>query len=107
MEYGHNEASKNWVDKSSTVAPAILGAAAGVFLGDLMHRGARRPVSLALACLGLAALTPAVVGVVKDKVTGPNTRRGSRKTLDNIRGAGAAESGVDLIDGEDVEQLFV
>lgn len=90
MEYGQSESQKNWVDMTTAAAPTLLGMAVGVFLGDLMHRGARRPVAASLALLGVAALTPAVVGVVKDKVAGPSTRRGSRKTLDGIRGAGAS-----------------
>jgi len=89
MEYGQPEAGKKWVEKSSAAAPTLLGLAAGVFFSDLMHRGARRPVALSLAALGVAALTPSVVSVVKDKVAGPQTRRGSRKTLEGIRGDSA------------------
>lgn len=107
MEYGQHEASTSWIEKTSSAAPALLGAAAGIFLGDLMHRGARRPVAAALACLGIAAITPAVVGVVKDKVAGPKTRRGSRKTLESIRDAGAPDANAFMIDGENMDELFV
>ncbi len=92
MEYGQQEVSKkNWVAKSSSSVPSVLGIAAGIMLGDMMHRGARRPVAFSLACLGMLALTPTVVGAVKKKVAGPQTKRGSRKTLDNIRNAGVPE----------------
>ncbi len=92
MEYGQKEASKkNWVAKSSAAAPSVLGVAAGIMLGDMMHRGARRPVAFSLACLGMLAITPTVVGAVKKKVAGPQTKRGSRKTLDGIRNAGVPE----------------
>ena len=90
MEYGHSESPKNWMDKSSAAAPTLLGLAAGILVGDMMHRGARRPIAFSLACLGVAALTPTVVDAVKNKVAGPNTKRGSRRTLEGIRDAGVS-----------------
>ena len=99
MDYGQSETSKKWVDKSSAAAPALFGAAAGVFLGDMMHRGARRPVAVSLFCLGMAAIAPCVADVVKKKVAGPSTRRGSRRTLANIRD-GAAIPDVDIYSDE-------
>jgi hypothetical protein len=99
MDYGQSENSKNWVDKSSAAAPALFGVAAGIFLGDMMHRGARRPVAASLFCLGLAAIAPCVADVVKKKVAGPSTRRGSQRTLANIRD-GAAISDVDIYSDE-------
>lgn len=85
----------------------MLGAAAGVFLGDLMHRDTRRPVALTLAALGVAALAPSLVEAVADKVNGPNSNRGSRRTLRNIRDAGiTADEFADLED-EIGEQMFV
>ena len=66
-----------------------------------MHEGARRPVAFALACLGVAALTPGVVEVVRDKVAGPNTRRGTQRTLQSIReGAGAPAQEIDYVEEE-------
>ena len=98
---------KNWIETSASFAPAMLGAAAGVFLGDLMNRDARRPVALALAALGAAALAPTVVGTVADKINGPNSRRGNRRTLRNIRDAGySADEFADLED-EIGEHMFV
>jgi len=99
------EPARYLVETSSEVAPALLGVAAGIFLGDLMHAGARRPVAFALACLGVAALTPTVVEVVRDKVAGPNTRRGTQRTLRSIReGSGAPTQDIDFVEDE---QLFV
>ncbi|MCP5537650.1 MAG: hypothetical protein H7A51_15635 [Akkermansiaceae bacterium] len=98
---------KNWIETSASFAPAVLGAAAGVFLGDLMHRDARRPVAFTLAALGVVALAPALVEAVLDKVNGPNSRRGSRRTLRNIRDAGmTADEFADLED-EIGEQMFI
>jgi len=88
MEYRQPEVRKNWKEVSSAVAPSVLGVAAGIMLGDMMHRGARRPVAFSLACFGMLAVTPTVVGAVKNKVAGPSTVRGSRKTLEGIRSAG-------------------
>lgn len=102
-----DESDKNWIETSASFAPAMLGAAAGVFLGDLMHRDTRRPVALALAALGIAALAPALVEVVADKVNGPASRRGTRRTLRNIRDAGiSADEFADLED-EIGEHMFV
>ncbi len=91
MEYSQRDAKKNWKEMSSAAAPTVLGVAAGIFLGDMMHRGARRPVAFSLACIGMAAITPTVVGVVKKKVAGPQTKRGSQKTLEGIRNAGVPD----------------
>ncbi len=105
MSQDHSD--KNWIETSASFAPAMLGAAAGVFLGDLMHRDNRRPVALILAALGVAALTPTVVGTVADKVNGPNSRRGSKRTLRNIRDAGySADEFADLED-EIGDHMFV
>lgn len=102
-----NQSEKNWIETSASFAPAVLGAAAGVFLGDLMHRDSRRPVALALAALGIAAVAPSLVEVVAEKVNGPNSNRGTRRTLRNIRDAGiAADEFADLED-EIGEQMFV
>ncbi len=79
---------KNWVDTSASFAPAVLGAAAGMIVGDLMHREARRPVAFALAAIGLSVLAPSAVEFIADKLVGPESRRGSRKTLQSIRDAG-------------------
>lgn len=101
MDYGQCETSKNWVEKSSVAAPALFGAAAGIFLGDLMHRGARRPVAASLFCLGVAAIAPCVAEAVKQKVVGPSTRRGSQRTLANIRdGAAIPADDVDVYSEE-------
>lgn len=104
MEYRELEVRKNWKEVSSTVAPSVLGMAAGIILGDMMHRGARRPVAFSLACFGMLAVTPTVVGAVKNKVAGPQTARGSRKTLEGIRNVGMLdEKTATSYLGEDVE----
>lgn len=98
-----DQSDKNWVETSASFAPAVLGAATGMVVGDLMHRDARRPVAFTLAAIGICALVPSLVEIVVDKVNGPESRRGSRRTLRNIRDAGAA--GTEFSDLED--QMFV
>ena len=101
---------KNWIETTASFAPAVLGAAAGVVLSDLMDRDSRRPVALTLAALGLAALAPSLVETVADLVNGPNSRWGSRRTLQQIRDAGMSsdefEEFADLED-EIGEQMFI
>ena len=83
-----DQTERNWVETSASFAPAVFGAAAGMVVGDLMHRDARRPFALALAIVGICAIVPSLVGVVADKVNGPESRRGTRRTLQSIRDAG-------------------
>ena len=62
-------------------------------------------MAFSLACLGVAALAPSLVGVVRDKVAGPQTRRGSQQTLRRIReGSGAPPNDIDYFEKE---ELFV
>jgi hypothetical protein len=72
-----------------------------------MHRSARRPVAFALAVLGVAAIAPSLVEVVRDKVAGPNTRRGTQRTLRSIReGAGAPARDIDFV-REELGDMYV
>ena len=98
-----DRSDKNWVETSASFAPAVIGAAVGVVVGDLMHRDARRPVAFTLAALGICALVPSLVEIVADKLNGPESRRGSRRTLRNIRDAGA--TGTEFADLED--EMFI
>lgn len=107
MEYGKSKASKNWKEITTSAAPTVLGVAAGIILGDLMHRGARRPVAFSLACLGMLALSPSVVGAVKHKVAGPQTVRGSRKTLDSIRNGGMIDDATGYLGDDDEDVMYI
>jgi hypothetical protein len=86
------------VDGVTIAAPGLIGAAAGLLLGELMHRSARRGVALGLIGLGVAALAPAVVHGVMRKVNGPHTERGSRRRLRGIRNVGLAAGGYPMDD---------
>ncbi|MBK1835365.1 hypothetical protein [Roseibacillus ishigakijimensis] len=79
-----------WAETTADVGSAVLGAAVGMVVGDLVKEGARKPVAFVLGCIGIAAIVPAVVDGVKEVVAGPNTRRGARRTLKSIRDAGVS-----------------
>jgi len=77
-----------WIETSALTAPALLGAAAGLLLGDLMHPTARRGLGIAAAAMGVVALLPFLVGGVAGLVTGPRSKVGVRRNLQRIRDAG-------------------
>jgi len=98
-----DQSDKNWVETSASFAPAVLGAAVGVVVGDLVDRDTRRPVALTLAAIGLCALAPSAVGFIADLLVGPESRHGSQKTLRRIRDAGL--TGTEFPDLED--EMFI
>ncbi len=79
---------RGWTEASALAAPALLGTAAGLILGEVMHANARRGVAIGLAALGVAALMPLAVGGLINKVNGPESRRGVQRRLRGIRDAG-------------------
>ena len=93
-----------WIETSALTAPALIGAAAGLLLGDLMHRSARRAVGIGLGALGVAALLPFVVGGVAVLVTGPRSKVGVRRNIQRIRDAGIVSPDYDEVDQELREQ---
>jgi len=108
MEYENSETPRNWMDTGASAGPALLGAAAGLLIADLLHGNARRAAGIGLAALGVAAIAPKVTGSIKNKVTGPQTRIGSARTLDSIRGAGATPESFGFVDDDtDASQINV
>jgi hypothetical protein len=97
----YSETTPAWIETSALTAPALLGAAAGLLLGDLMHRGARRGVGIGLGVLGVAVLLPFVVGGVTGLVTGPRSKLGVRRKIQRIRDAGIVSP-----DYNDVEEAL-
>ena len=100
MSDEHSESTPAWIETSALVAPALLGASAGLLLGDLMHRSARRGVGIGLGALGIAALLPFAVGGVAWLVTGPKSRVGVRRKIQRIRDAGIGAPDYDEVDQE-------
>lgn len=100
----YSETTPAWVETSALTAPALIGAAAGLLLGDLMHRGARRGLGIGLGALGVAALLPFVVGGVTGLVTGPKSKLGVRRKIQRIRDAGIVDSAYDDVEDELREQ---
>ncbi len=103
----HSESTPAWVEHSALTAPALLGAAAGLLLGDLMHRSARRGLGIGVGALGVAALLPFVVGGVKGLVTGPRSRVGVRRKIQRIRDAGIGVPDEDEVDAALREQGLI
>ena len=98
MNEGHADDGHGWVDGVTIAAPGLLGAAAGLLLGELMHKSARHGVALGLIGLGVAALLPVTIGGVRRRVNAPGTKRGSRRRLRGIRDAGLATAGFEIDD---------
>lgn len=99
--------AKKLVEAGAECAPVVLGVAAGILLGDLMHDKARKPIAFVLGVLGAAAIAPTVVEVVRDRVSGPTTHRGTQRTLRSIReGAGAPARDIDYVK-EELGDIYV
>lgn len=88
MSDQHIDTTPVWVENSATVAPVILGAAAGLLVGDLMHSNARRGLGISLGILGVAALLPFVVDGVAGLITGPKSKFGVNRKIQKIRDIG-------------------
>jgi hypothetical protein len=103
----HRASTPAWIETSALTAPALLGAAAGLLLGDLMHRRARRGVGIGLGALGVALLLPFVIGGVAGLVTGPKSKMGVRRRIQRIRDAGIEPPDYDEVDAQLREQGLV
>lgn len=88
MSDTHTDTTPAWVEGSAMAAPAILGAAAGLLLGNLMNPGARRGLGLGLGVLGVAALLPFAVDGVAALITGPRSKFGVKRKIQKIRDIG-------------------
>jgi hypothetical protein len=100
MADAHTDTTPVWVETSALAAPMILGAAAGLLVGNLMHSGARRGFGLGLGILGVAALLPFVVDGVADLITGPRSKFGVRRKIQKIRDIGIGSPFHDEVDEE-------
>lgn len=93
MANEHVDTTPAWVENSAFAAPAILGAAVGFLVGDLMHSRARRGVGITLGILGITALLPFAVDGVAGLVTGPKSKFGVKRKIQKIRDAGVGSHG--------------
>lgn len=100
----HRKVVSPWAETTADVGSAVLGAAVGIVVSDLIKEEARKPVAFVVACIGIAAIVPAIVDGVREVVAGPNTRRGVKRTLRSIRDAGVGTREGDLVEEE---ELFV
>lgn len=92
MSDTHTDTTPVWVESSALAAPVILGAAAGLLVGNLMHPGARRGFGFGLGILGIAALLPFAVDGVAALITGPRSKFGVRRKIQKIRDVGLGAS---------------
>jgi len=98
------DAVPTWVETTAMAAPVLLGTAAGILLGESMHKGARRGVALGLGAMGVAALLPFVVGGVSFLVIGPRSKVGVKRRIQRIRDAGDGTSAAgQAMTGDDVD----
>lgn len=96
----HTETTPAWVESSTIAAPVILGAAAGLLVGNLMHSGARRGFGFGLGVLGVAALLPFAVDGVTALITGPRSKFGVQRKIQKIRDIGLGHSFHDEVEEE-------
>jgi hypothetical protein len=89
-----------WVEGSALTAPMILGAAAGLLIGDLLSTNARRGVGISLGILGVAALLPVAVDGVAGLITGPRSKFGVNRKIQRIRDIGIVSTGDHDVDEE-------
>jgi hypothetical protein len=87
-----DDGERTWTEATALAAPALLGAAAGLILGDL--------TAIGVAALGVATLLPLTIGFAIHLVNGPESKIGARRRLRKIRdaagGAGFADDGDDI-----------
>lgn len=100
----HVNTTPVWVESSALAAPAILGAAAGLLVADLMHTKARRGLGLGLGILGIVALLPFAVDGVTTLIAGPRSKFGVRRKIQKIRDIGIGSPSLDEVDEELREQ---
>jgi hypothetical protein len=92
MSDDFDDAVPTWMESTAMAAPVLLGTAAGILLGESMHKGARRGVALGLGVLGVGALLPFVVGGVSFLIVGPRSKVGVKRRIQRIRDAGDGNS---------------
>lgn len=100
MDRAHVDVTPQWMETSALAAPALLGAAAGLLLGDMMHRNARRGVGIGLGALAVVAVLPIMVDGVAGLITGPRSRYGVRNKIQRIRDGGNGLPDHDEVDQE-------
>ena len=106
MSDEHASTTPAWIENTALSAPAVLGTAAGLLLGDLMNRDSRRAVGIGLGIIGVAMVVPLVFGGVRGLVAGPRSKFGVRRRIQSIRDAGMGESDYD-VDAELREQGLI
>lgn len=104
MADAHVDTTPVWVEGSALAAPVILGAAAGLLVGDMVHGNTRRGLGVSVALIGIVALLPFAVDGIADLITGPRSKFGVRRKIQKIRDIGIGSPFEDEVEAELQEQ---
>lgn len=100
----HVDTTPVWVEGSALAAPVILGAAAGLLVGDMVHGNARRGLGITVGLVGIVALLPFAVDGIAGLITGPRSKFGVRRKIQKIRDIGIGSPFEDEVQEELHEQ---
>lgn len=67
------------------VTQTAVGCGLGLLLGGKMSRQAQKTTAFTLLGVGALLALPAIVNAISDVISGPDTERGAKKSLDSIR----------------------
>lgn len=87
-----------------SVGPAAAGAGIGMLIGGTLDSSSRRAAGVTLIALSVLAVAPLLASLVRQRVTGPASRRGNARTLQRIRDGGVGEYGFDGYNFDDLEE---
>ncbi|MEM7144598.1 MAG: hypothetical protein AAF591_05655 [Verrucomicrobiota bacterium] len=71
-----------------TVAPAAVGCALGILMGQRMGREASHGAAATLFALGVVSVLPCAVDLISRRLNGPSTSRGQMRQQELIRDGG-------------------
>ncbi|MFM7180528.1 MAG: hypothetical protein ACKO2G_03565 [Verrucomicrobiales bacterium] len=86
-----------------SVGPAAAGAGIGMLIGGTLDSSSRRAAGVTLIGIAILAAAPLLASLVKQRVTGPTSRRGSARTLERIRDGSVGEYGFEEYNFDDLE----
>lgn len=86
-----------------SVGPAAAGAGIGMLIGGTLDSHARRAAGVTLIGLAALAVAPLIASLVRQRVSGPTSQRGSARTLERIRDGGVGEYGYEEYNFDDLE----
>jgi len=67
------------------ITQTAVGCGLGLLLGGKMSRSAQKTTAFTILGIGALLALPTIVEAVSDVISGPGTKRGTRRSLDSIR----------------------